>query len=280
MRELIKLGCLLGSILSTCAYAVEPVQGFYLGVLGQVSHSPNIQFGSSFIPFDDDLTISNAKIIFQPVGGGTGISLGYKLNQFRLEGEFFVNYNSYKQLQFNNTFTTVDDLGQPISISGTCTLQSPSVTSPTGACFPGATDNYLAFKGYNLVLDGFFNVFFDFWFNDPTITVVPYIGGGIGWGLTKNTVTFQNNTFYTNGNTLYSFTASETHSNIAAQGILGVYYYMDDFTTLGLDFRYISTFHSNNANATTVNSIFGFPSAGIATINITVNFVLENVFPS
>lgn len=286
MRQLIKLGFLLGSFISTGAYALNPQQGFYLGVLGQVSHSPNLQFNPYVDPFFSSLP-ANAQniltnitltsvptIILQPVGGGGAVSLGYKLNQFRAEAEFFLNYNSYRQFQF----TTAE--------GGTCTLQSPSVVAPTCAMvFPVSSTlpqgTGLAFSGKELVMDGFFNVFFDFWFEDPTISIVPYIGGGVGAGLIKNTVNFQNNTLYTNGNTVFFVTGSNTTSSLAAQGILGVYYYMDDFTTINLDFRYISAFKSNNnTNFTSINSLFGFSSTGIPTINIGVNFVLDNAFPS
>ncbi len=246
MRLLIKAGFLLGLTISTSAYTADPVEGFYFGVLGGISHSPNTQLN-----FTINNTAYNGEVTLEPVGGGGGFSLGYKINRFRLEGEFFFNINNYDTLRVNS-----------------CTLVSPNVLSPEGTCPAFITDNGLGFKGSTMDFYGLFNVFYDFLSSDPNVNFFPYVGLGLGGAIVKNNGQVQNNKFFADGYTPIVVSKGFSNSGFAGQGIVGISSYVDDFTTLGVDFRYLSTFNSGNGNR--VNT----PN-WVATINFTANFALD-----
>lgn len=245
MRHLIKYGLILSFTLSTPAYSLNPVEGFYFGILGQISHAPNTQLN-----FTLDQPYSGT-VELGPVGGGAGAAIGYKIYNVRLEGEFLFNFNNYGELQL-----------------GPCTLVSPTVVSPKGVCPAFIADNGLGFKGDVMGFYGLFNVIYDFllW-SDPNITYYPYLGFGLGAATIRNNAIIENNKYASVGVTPVSFNQTVTNSGFAAQGIFGIGAYLDDFTTIGLDYRYVSTFGSNQSSS---NNHFG-----ISTLNFTATFALE-----
>lgn len=253
MRQLIKLGFIFGVTVSSSVFSVEPVQGLYLGLLGEISHAtpnPSLNFTINQVSFSGPGQIS-----LSPIGGGGGFSIGYRMNRVRLEGEFLFNINNYGELQV-----------------GSCTLVSPNVVSPQGVC-PSAISNStgvgLGFNGNAIGLYGLFNVFYDFLSNDTNVNFYPYVGLGLGGAIIKNTANFETNNFSTT-TTPVSFSASTSNNGFAAQGIIGIGYYMDDFATIGLDLRYTSTFKSNSGSSSSGTNNFG-----IGSINITGTFALE-----
>ncbi|KTC90930.1 outer membrane beta-barrel protein [Fluoribacter dumoffii] len=255
MRQMIKFGFILGLVASSNAFSADPVEGLYLGLLGQLSHAPNTNFN-----FNLNGTTYDGSLKLSVVGGGVGTSLGYKIKNFRLEGEFLFNINNYGSL-------TV----------GSCTLISPSVLGPNGTCPTEIEESGLGFNGYTMGFYGLFNTFYDFLSSDPNVNFVPYLGVGLGGALLKNHALFHSNNQCISLNScspIISETFDSSSNGFAIQGIVGFSYYLDDFTTLGLDFRYLSTVNFNKNNSTTSsNSNNG--NYGIGTINLTANFALE-----
>lgn len=244
MKQLIQIGLVSNLLLSTSSFALNPVQGFYAGLLAGGSHGRS----SQTIVFTHDHTVFTGKESYSILGGGAGGVLGYKWGHFRLEGEGFYNHISTGPLQV-----------------GSCTLQSPDVVTPTGLC---TEDNFAAnsigFDGSSAATLGFFNIYYDLFSYDGQTNLVPYIGIGIGEAVVKDGINFINTvTTYSEGRTLNS-------SGNAAQGILGISYYMDDFTWVGMDYRYITTKklpHIDNKpytlNAIDFNVNFAFDKGGI-----------------
>ncbi|KTD40102.1 outer membrane beta-barrel protein [Legionella parisiensis] len=255
MRQIIKFGFILGLMASSNAFSSDPVEGLYLNLLGQISHasSPDINF-----------TINNlaslGTIQLGPVGGGVGAALGYKIKNFRTEAELLFNINNYGSLK-----------------SGSCTLISPKVLGPEGVCPAAFVDTGLGFNGNVIGVYGLVNVYYDFQFTNDSgdnSNFVPYLGAGFGGAFIQHHAAFiTNEQCITLGTCAPIINESFNTSNtgFAAQGIVGFYYYLDDFTTLGLDFRYVSTlsFSKNNNSSNSVNDTFG-----ISTINLTANFAL------
>ncbi|EEZ97050.1 outer membrane beta-barrel protein [Legionella longbeachae] len=247
MKQIIKFGFIL-SFLSNSAFSAEPVQGFYFGLLGQISHAPNpdLTFTINNVPYTGQVTLG-------PVGGGVGTSIGYKIHNFRLEAEFLYNINNYGELQV-----------------GTCTLISPTVVGPEGVCPAYIQDNGLGFNGNTMGFYGLFNAFYDFTSSNPDVNFVPYLGLGLGAALIRNQGNIES-TEYSGIVPAIQFTSNNSQGGFALQGIVGFNYYLDDFTTMGLDFRYVSTMMSNNNN----NSSSSSSQFGISTINLVFNFALE-----
>lgn len=248
MKQIIKFGFIL-SLISNNAFCAQPVEGFYFGLVGEISHAPNPQLGFTIdgVPFTGQITLG-------PVGGGFATSIGYKIQNFRLEGEFLYNINNYGELEV-----------------GSCTLVSPTVLGPQGTCPAFVVENGLGFNGSTMGFYGLFNAFYDFTSSDPNVNFVPYLGLGLGAAIIRNQGNIESNQ-YSGINPAITFTSNSSQSGFALQGIVGFYYYLDDFTTLGLDFRYVSTMNGNNNNNNNNSSSSQY---GISTINLVFNFALE-----
>lgn len=256
MKQIIKFGFIL-SFLSTSAFSLEPVQGFYFGLLGEVSHVPNSQvdFTINGVPYTGQITLG-------PVGGGIGTSLGYKIQNFRVEGEFLFNMNNYGELQV-----------------GTCTLISPTVVGPEGICPDVVKNKGLGFNGNTMGFYGLFNAYYDFMSSKPDVSFVPYLGFGLGGALIQNHGNIESNQ-YSGIDPAITFQSNNSTFGFAVQGIVGFNYYLDDFTTMGLDFRYLSTINTNNNSSSSSSGIRNITNSsnsqlGVSTINLVFNFALE-----
>ena len=139
--------------------------------------------------------------------GAIGGQLGYRCGKYRFEGQYFYNNNPYKSLELGNI-----------------TIFAPS-SSPDFR-IEGSTDS-----GF-----GMFNGFYDFLPNDPRSNLVPYLGVGVGYAYVSN-----NLTVYYNDVNLYAAHVKEATSSAAGQGIVGMSYFLDDFASFALDFRYLTT---------------------------------------
>jgi opacity protein-like surface antigen len=221
MKQLIQLGIISNLLISSTAFALNPVQGFYVGLLAGISHGP----ASNQVAFLEDGQIFTGKVTYSSVGGGGGATLGYKLSHFRLEGELLYN-------RFSTGPLTVDP--------GGCTIENHNISTPTGVCTPVMYDRFrakaLGYSGSSSVTYGLINFYYDFFSSDSDALVVPYVAIGIGQARIKN---FNN---LINTNTLVSRGFDkESVNSTAIQGILGLSYYMDDFTWAGMDLRYTTT---------------------------------------
>ncbi|MDR3441715.1 MAG: OmpW family outer membrane protein [Legionella sp.] len=253
MKQLIKFSLISSLVLSSSvyggAYASDPVEGFYLGLLGEISHISNID--ATVLVNQNPYT---GKISVGPVGGGAGGAIGYKVQSFRFEGELLVNANSFGELKV-----------------GTCTLISPAVLGPQGICPDFVRANGLGFKGTSLGIYGLFNAYYDF-LPGPSSDrkAIPYIGLGLGYAQIKNTIQIQNNQYAFAGLTPISVNSSVSKSGVAGQGILGVSYYLDDYAVVGVDFRYLTSSNSQKTNTSNSNG----SRFGVSTINFVGSFAL------
>jgi len=219
MKQLVQLSILSNLLISSAVFALNnPVQGFYAGILAGISHGPS----NDTVHFREDDMHFTGTVGYSSVGGGGGAVLGYKLSHFRLEAEMMYNRISTGPLQV-----------------GTCTLVSPNILSPTGFCPRGEYDRFqakgLAYSGSSATTWGLINFYYDFFTPNSYTNVVPYIGFGVGG------VQIRNFSDFTNTNTSISHGNNITFTTSAAQGVVGLSYYMDDFTWLGMDYRLATT---------------------------------------
>jgi len=236
MKQWFKLS-LISSLLitgSSIAYALNPIQGIYGGLLGEVSHGSNTTFG-----FDG----YSGEIKLNLLGGGGAGYIGYRMQNFRLEGEILYNRIGYDAL-------TV----------GSCNIQSPTVLTPVGQCPNEFYAEGLGFNGSTAAIYALFNFYYDFVTYGNEDRVVPYLGLGLGGARIKNSSNFTNTVQMTSAG------SSVNTNGVAAQGILGVSYYLDDFTWAGMDYRYLSANSVNN---------FMQGRYTINTINFNINFSFD-----
>ena len=233
MQKAVKITFFSLMLAHNLAYALNPMPGWYGGIILGGSYSPDTTIifkapVSLNTSCPDNRCISDVKGNLSYSGyGNIGGQIGYRFNQFRLEMEPIVNYNTYEDI-------TV----------GPVKYTSPK--SSEGVRFEGSTTTAMLM----------FNGFYDFYLDDGSSNWVPYVGGGIGYAYLKNEIEF-----YCNNQSIACTDISETTSTAALQGILGIAYYMDDFTWFGLDYRYITTgsidmLDSNHVQAHTINLSF------------------------
>lgn len=212
------LRVLLSSLMvSSAAQAVNPVEGGYFGIMGGVGYMPgNSKFTTPY-PISNPYPIPNpvptqfgpvvpGQLSYQVMGGG-GLELGYRLACWRLEFQPYIDVNYYKQYNVNGII-----------------FKSPKNSS------------YVRVKGYTDLIAGFVNAYYDFLSPNTDKNFGAYLGLGVGVGRVQNNVAFYNNNVLISGT---SFSTVQTSG--VAQGIIGYEYWMDDFTMLGIDYRYITS---------------------------------------
>lgn len=245
MKQLIPFGFVSTLLLSTNAFSVNPSQGFYVGLLGEGSSGPS----SYTTVFEEDGYFFEGRVNNSRIGGGGGAMLGYRYNQFRLEAEFLYNWN-----------------GSGTVNVGECTLQSPTVLTPTGFCsnLDNFEGNKLGFNGSIATLYGMANLLYDFVDYDTESNYFPYVGLGIGHASVESRGNFVRTV--TPAATPPSHGQKASYSSGAAQGIIGLGLFMDDFTWAGVDYRYLTT-----------NTIRGLNNQryAINTVNVNVNLSFD-----
>ncbi len=190
-------------VISGSAQALNPVAGFYAGIFLGGSWSPNQDLN---IISPTTLTSIPASLEYK-VFGNLGGELGYRMDQFRVEGELLYNSATY------HSFT----------IAGH-TISSPKKSN--GYRMKGSTNTAA------ILLNGYYDAYY-LWEQSDW---VPYIGAGIGYANVQNKLDFYFNNVQIAGTKI----ADRTNTPIG-QVIAGVNYFMDDFTAVGIDFRYFST---------------------------------------
>lgn len=216
----------------TPAFALNPVPGWYAGLILGVSKEPSISY---------TVPISVQKIgglqgdLTHNVLGNVGGQIGYRCNNFRVEVEGIYNNNPMNTLSLGNVI-----------------IESPS------------TSTTLRLKGQTQTGAGFINGYYDFFAPDNLSSVVPFVGLGAGYATTQSTIQF----FY-NDTLISEKNLTNSRNGAMGQGIIGVGYFMDDFTVFGLDLRYMTSFNlsKNKLNQTTNNST----NFKLYTINLTAN---------
>ncbi len=216
-----KIGLFAFFIANSSAFALNPVQGLYGGILLGVNatHTAQFTFPSTFtIPSPTSLTIPadtpftlNYGHMGQIAGQG-----GYRCGKFRIEGQIGYNGSPYNSLQINDLTLSNSD------------------------------NNAYNFEGSTNTLYGMINGYFDVMPIDPESNLVPFIGIGIGYASTKNTLQMDLYSDQIDGVTVPGYqvgaiNVSETTTSPAAQAMIGASYFLDDFSAFSLDLRYLTT---------------------------------------
>ena len=236
MKRSILLAAASMLALTGTAHALNPISGTYGGFF----------IGGSYAP---DITLKTTNVITgKPMSSTLGFKglvnaggqIGYRFcDRYRVEAELLYNKNPYSFLNIGNY-----------------TVHSPSTS--TGLRMQGGTTSGIAFA----------NGYYDFLSDDDTSSVVPYAGLGIGYAYLYNAVEFYNN------EVLVPNSHQKTSSTRpAGQAILGVSYFLDDFMSFGIDFRYYGTITTKTTTSRT-NQMLS-PSLSVGSINFLFNGVLD-----
>ncbi|CDZ78779.1 hypothetical protein BN59_03093 [Legionella massiliensis] len=227
-----------GLMLASCStFAVTPADGWYLGLMGGLSFAPSINLrtpnptqllniAAATNPTSNNLninplvTLPNSKFpgwysflngtVEHSVGGDFGGQVGYRICNFRVEGQFLFNYSPVSS----------------IKVGGTTITRHVTFVNP------------LRVSGQTALGAGLVNGYYDFYNEDNDPTWVPYLGLGIGYSYIRNTVTTSVPYLFNSG---YNFTVKTNKSTPIGQGIIGISYYYSDTLAFGMDYRYIST---------------------------------------
>jgi opacity protein-like surface antigen len=213
------------SLIGIAANAVNPIPGWYGGLFLGPSITNNLDFTFTS-PVTNTTTTGTIK---HGVLGNIGGQMGYRINQFRVEGELLLGMNTYQDLSADGYV-----IGKASNFN-------------TGIGMKGQT-TYGAF-----LLNGFY----DFVTPGGISSFSPYVGVGIGYAHVKNSITFYNNNVE-----IANSSDTESTSRPAGQGIIGLGWFLDDFTLMGLDFRYFVTQTSQSYSSTRLQ---------VTSINLTFN---------
>lgn len=248
----LKLGLMAFLLSGSIAHALNPITGWYAGFIVGGSKPPDINFNV----IDPIELKSGLGVLTYSVLGNLGGQLGYRVNQFRVEGEFFYNNNPYKHLE-------IDGLNIPNNGSPATTIQQLSIQSKT-------VPNPFTFTGYTQTFALMFNGIYDIYIPNYTEHVVPYVGAGIGYEQVKNSILFFNNGTATNTASSESGTVIVSN-NFAGQAIVGLSYFLTEYTSFSFDYRYLSSTRADKADSQR-NSFTSRPQL------YSVNFVFNSAF--
>lgn len=188
---------------------INPEPAWYGGLIVGANYAANVPF-----------TYVNTSGVVEPgqlghnIMGSIGGQIGYRwCDNYRAEAEFFFNNSPYSYLRL-----------------GDVTIHSPK-TSPD-LRLKGKTDSGI----------GTFNIFYDI-FGDFSSQVVPYIGIGAGYAYLKSEINFYYNDTLVTAEEYDSIVGAvptkRSKSGPVGQAIVGVSYYLDDFSYFALDGRYL-----------------------------------------
>jgi opacity protein-like surface antigen len=221
---------LMTTTLTANALHHEPVNGLYLGATNGFSYVADVK--NATMPTVSTLTTTSRSVNLQyKLGYNLGVNLGYRIkNRFRIEGEFFMTFNNPRRIIIGSTKVPNDVYG----ISGRVNTK------------------------YGGFINGIFDLIpkDDFRFNQA----IPYLGVGIGKAKQDIATKIERNGAY-----LSTPFSSEQSVNIG-QVIVGVLYFLDDYSNVGFDYRYMQT-----AKITTYNK-----SLARHNLNITMNIALDD----
>ena len=235
------------SMLASSAMALNPVNGWYAGFIGSVSFMPKLQF--SLLNLDQFTnypagaglpgTVIDGEVNYKVMGGGGG-QIGYRwCDNYRAETEVIFITNEYNS----------------IKIGDYTIKRANSIDAATG----------LNQNGHTNIWGALVNVYYDFYRPAQEGNYVPYVGLGLGYASVQNLLVLNYN-----GQQLQP-RLSYTNSTAAGQAIIGVSYFLDDFTSFNLDYRYFST---QNFSKETRYSSFNQRFA-VHTISFSMNFAFD-----
>ncbi|WP_165474680.1 outer membrane protein [Legionella nagasakiensis] len=212
---------------SSKVFAVDPAGGIYAGVILGASHTPSLDFTLSmptnffsFICQNNPAGcsgLSNKGQLTYTYLGGLGLQFGYRIKRYRAELEFLYNDSPYKTLQVGN-----------VAINHTATNLNRLRERKSGSEF--------SIEGKTATAVGFLNGYYDLLAPDQFSHFVPYVGAGIGYAQISN-----RNRFLSQDSEITNTYSSVQTQTGAAQGIFGISYFFGDYTSLSLDYRYLTS---------------------------------------
>lgn len=229
-----KLGLLALLLTNASAYALNPVQGWYGGILLGINYTPSTNFviPATFTSILTPIVVpadGTATLKYGTMGQIAG-QVGYRCGKYRVEAQLGYNNSPVKSLTIDDTTITIPSNNKYFTSS--------------------ANTN----TGYGMI-----NGYYDFLPTDPNSNIAPFLGLGIGYASTTNEV---NVAFWYNNFNFQTLNVSEKTTSPAGQIMLGTSYFMDDFSTLALDLRYFTT----STKATVTNA-----RVEVVSLNITFN---------
>ena len=236
MKLTLKSSLIALLLVNGSTYALNPVQEWYGGIVLGGSITNKINF--TLINPLDSLKYSG-QLQYSGAGDIAG-QIGYRMEQFRVETELFFNYSPYHQLLLNGLKVTTPHKSPATAYGG---LQFKGRTETGAILVNGIYDAYSIFEQSNYV---------------------PYIGVGIGYAYVENNINF-----YYNNHTIAGTKFTENNQAFAGQAMIGISYFMDDFTTFSLDYRYFSTANIP-IRATVINPAYNYKIT-VNTFNLTFN---------
>lgn len=251
--KLLNLGFIAGLLLSSVTHAVNPIPGWYAGIIVGGSKPPAIHF-NVVNPLNDH---SGLGVLTYSVLGNVGVQAGYRVKQFRAEGEFFYNNNPYSHLQIGGV--NIPNAGSTPTTPQQLSIQDKTIANP------------FTFKGYTNTYALMLNGFYDFYIPEYTEHVVPYVGLGVGYDHVENNIIFYSNDANGKSSAATQKSVSQFTNNFAGQAILGLSYYLTDHTSFALDYRYLSSTRTNKIDSR-YNSFQSRPQI------YSVNFVFNVAF--
>lgn len=222
MKSSIKWGLAFLLPWSTAIYATKPVPGPYAGIMLGASYAPGLKFHfinpvvtnpstGAVISYTGGHTADTGDVSYNAFGNFAGM-FGYRICQYRVEAELLFNSSPITKISAND-----------ITITRT-------------------TSSSIYLKGQTNFGAVMVNGFYDFYTPGvETSSVIPYVGVGIGYGSLRNSFKLYTKTPTTKGTYIPGTNISSSGSTPAAQGIIGLSYFLDDFAALSLDYRYLST---------------------------------------
>ncbi|CEK10193.1 outer membrane protein [Legionella hackeliae] len=231
MRNMLKFGLAGLMIASSSSFSATLSDGWYAGLMGELSYTPSLDFtlsSTSFSSINSLLTslgyaplTSPAGEVKYSTGGGIGGQIGYRYCGFRFEGELLYNYSPYDE----------------ITVGGLTIGKNQN----TALAYPFSA---LSISGNTSLGAALFNVYYDFYSDDwDEVSWVPYVGLGIGYGYVQNKLQLDFNSTTSGGaavtTSLIDF--KENTSTPVGQAILGISYLFNDSFSMGLDYRYVTT---------------------------------------
>ncbi|MCC5791519.1 MAG: outer membrane beta-barrel protein [Legionellaceae bacterium] len=223
MKKFACVSLSLFCLASSNTQASDMVNGWYAGLTGIISRTPSTNFNV----FSADNTLSAPGRINYSIGGGLAGQLGYRCNHWRVEVEALGNYNEINELRIGDLI----------------------IKKKTKNMFEGTT-----LRGRTIAGAGLINGIFDFNSAQSIGDVSPYVGLGIGYVHLSSQIRFFEDDIEI-GNAL-----NTTDNHVIGQGILGISYALDNYTMIGIDFRYLSSNKQKNSDdryqLQTINLLF------------------------
>ncbi len=212
------------------ALALNAVSGWYGGIMLGPSYTPKVNRTTTY-----PATVNGTNVVLSTNGtlkysvlADVGVSVGFRCDKCRFEGQFLYNNAPYSSLDFSSN-------NIQYTVTGSKTVTTPS----------GNTIN-LSLKGSTTTIAGIFNAFYDFLPNNPRSNFAPYVGVGVGYAYVINSLSFSciNSTLSETCSTITgkTYTAPDNNlSSVAGQAIVGFNFFLDDFSWFSMDGRLFST---------------------------------------